>query len=153
MAINIEKHIEMINNLNVSFYFKDIFESEGSYHEFILNNMVCRMIRNSVGCWCGYVGLNSRHVDYENFEAEYIVHGGITWCDFLIVENSEYNSLFWLGFDCAHYGDFSPSYSYEDGKMSNYRNFDYVKNELDKLSKQIYEKSFKHKVEKVLKKL
>ena len=78
----------------------------------------CEAIRNGIGCWCGYVYHQNR--DGAN---EYKIHGGIT---------------FWgterLGFDCGHYGDYSPI-MFHQGR---YRDFPWVKGETESLARQIF---------------
>lgn len=52
---------------------------------------------------CGYIGLPKRHKwhgkDYDKIPIE--VHGGLTFAqkDFII------EGYWWIGFDCAHFGD------------------------------------------------
>lgn len=104
--------------------------------------------------YAGYVGvptthpLDGRHYlisDMSNIE----VHGGITFSG--RTEDKE-SDLYWFGFDCAHYNDYIP-YSEEvrqlfgnglDGLLNRrpteeqpYRNFEFVKNECEKLADQL----------------
>ena len=63
----------------------------------------CKVLRNSqLGTYCGYVKLLQTLQPSEILDlvdaVKQSVHGGITYCD-----GSE------IGFDCAHYGDYSPS--------------------------------------------
>lgn len=67
----------------------------------------CLIKRNpSMGHLCGYVGVNKNHhlfgVGYDGFDIN--VHGGLTFADYWEGEGD----VWWLGFDCAHAGDFIP---------------------------------------------
>lgn len=64
----------------------------------------------SASSWyCGYVGIDKTNdlfeVNYhdDKIEEKIDVHGGVTFSDF----GNQYldKKLWWLGFDCAHYGD------------------------------------------------
>lgn len=76
------------------------------------------VLQTHVGAWCGYVGLPDGHpwhgLDCENTVD---VHGGVTYAE----PDPPSNSLvqlslavevhvpsWWLGFDCAHAGNFVP---------------------------------------------
>lgn len=55
---------------------------------------------------CGYVGIPIGHkyykMNYNDIDIE--CHGGLTYSrDYLIGQNDE--NKWWIGFDCAHYGD------------------------------------------------
>ena len=73
-------------------------------------------VRNSMGAWCGYVGLPPGFwrygVAYDHLPLD--VHGGLTFsdqCHGLIChtpEPGEPDHVWWLGFDCLHYRDTSP---------------------------------------------
>jgi len=69
---------------------------------------VCKVRRNAVGALCGYVRIPFWHEDYKKGERQmedvYTAHGGITY-----VGNMENVFLdWWIGFDCAHLGDYAP---------------------------------------------
>ena len=101
------------------------FEHEG-YH--------CKIQRQEAGILCGYVRLDPKH-PYYNIKpdalslAELDVHGGITYCQ--MCEDG-----FWLGFDCAHYGDLIPLL-YHRGETGVYRDMDYVIKQLKSLVEQL----------------
>lgn len=54
---------------------------------------------------CGYVGFDKDHilynVGYQDLEEIIEVHGGLTFSG----KQEEFKDQWWLGFDCAHYGD------------------------------------------------
>lgn len=83
----------------------------------------CLAVRNmGGGFWCGYVGVPKGHPAYGKgyndvrmHDDEYLgVHGGLTYsntCAGEICHEPEPgrpDDVWWLGFDCAHAGDFSP---------------------------------------------
>lgn len=61
------------------------------------------------------------------------VHGGLTWSGHLPTRRGE--GGYWLGFDCAHYGDLVPSL--DDKLDGTYRTIEYVRKELDCLIQQV----------------
>jgi hypothetical protein len=79
------------------------------------------------------------------------VHGGITYagpCEGVICHvprPGEPDDVWWLGFDMAHGGDFSPGYSKYQGEMwrqgqwETYRNVAYVRGYCERLAEQIVE--------------
>lgn len=121
----------------------------------------CLLHRSPLGAWCGYVGVAEGHPafgqKYDRVDVE--VHGGLTYSSFC--QEVEHESrgvchiplpgrpekVWWLGFDCAHYGDFCPVY---DGKSSKdrglpesyysqktYRDRSYARKETQKLARQL----------------
>lgn len=78
----------------------------------------CLIVRNHTGALCGYVAVPPGHpahgAGYDSVNVD--VHGGLTFanhCDTseraLIChtpEPGEPDDVWWLGFDCAHYGDY-----------------------------------------------
>lgn len=90
----------------------------------------CAIIRNA-GSWHlnGYIGVPVSHPasrrDYE--ELQLSVHGGITY-----VEPADDNDFWWLGFDCAHGGDWT---LYDP--TGTYRTVTYVRKELVNLARQL----------------
>lgn len=85
----------------------------------------CLMVRSThcSGAWCGYVGVTENHPffgkEYHDLE-DIGVHGGLTFagkcqeeqndCEGVChkVAEGENDNIWWFGFDCAHYMDFSP---------------------------------------------
>lgn len=116
--------------------------------------MVCMIHRNSVGALCGYVAVEPGHPWFEKtyWDISADVHGGLTFansCDpqateergiCHVPEPGKPDHVWWLGFDCAHYGDMCPGMGrayLEDQGI--YRDFNYVKSEVEKLAKQVAE--------------
>lgn len=64
----------------------------------------CRVRQTGMGAWCGYVALTPRHPWFNQDYAEIPVdiHGGLTYGE------SEPDGYYWIGFDCAHWGDYIP---------------------------------------------
>lgn len=62
---------------------------------------------NGIGFRCGYVEIPDSHPwyqkDYNAIDAS--VHGGLTYSEQGINENGTPDNTWWIGFDCAHYGD------------------------------------------------
>lgn len=114
----------------------------------------CLIVRNIGGALCGYVGVPESHCafkkEYDNVNVE--IHGGLTFSDFCADTDDEgigichprdgaaNDVVWWLGFDCAHYGDISPlymnSFMFYD-EYATYKNFDYVKSEVQSLAKKL----------------
>jgi hypothetical protein len=132
----------------------------------------CLIVRNHFGALCGYVGLPKGHpwygVEYEDVEVRMthdaltedveFPHGGLTFsgkcstndpergvCH--VVESGEPDDVWWLGFDCAHAFDTVPGLNHVDYGDSEYRNFDYVRVECEKLAALAAMLSAKHGVQ------
>lgn len=84
-------------------------------------------------------------VDLENYDAwaeraraRYICH---------LVPANEPDNVWWFGFDCAHAGDFSPSYGSDLGRPTGwggvveYRDIDYVTEQCRALARQLHARS------------
>jgi len=95
------------------------------------------------GHLCGYVKLPSENFMTEDEINDLDVHGGITF-------NKNTSNGHWVGFDCAHCYDITPStqsikksiaekYAHLGMLWSSYRNFEYVKSEVESLAKQVAE--------------
>lgn len=112
----------------------------------------CLIVRNGSGALCGYVGVDETHpyfqVPYD--DADVAVHGGLTYAGLCqengkvchIVEDGENDKVWWLGFDCAHWNDFSPvvaQYITWDRNYTQYKDVQYVTNEVTNLAKQLSE--------------
>lgn len=112
----------------------------------------CGFVRNYSGALCGYIGFDPKiRIDTDEMD----VHGGITFSseehpgpDNTDVKHIPHN-LHWIGFDCAHGGDFVPSFNriYDDPQINNlfasksfkgiYRNIAFVKAEIQKMKEQL----------------
>lgn len=91
------------------------------------------ILQHKLGHYCGYVGVPKSHPFYKrgcDSLQNIIVHGGLTFSGFFPACDTD---TWWLGFDCAHAGDFVPSLGM-DGAV---RDLDFVVQELKKLSAQI----------------
>lgn len=72
----------------------------------------CVVLFTNMGHRCGYVGISANNKFYEKKDKEDILssHGGITFAGRLELDDERVSeSLWWLGFDCAHAGD-KPDY-------------------------------------------
>lgn len=107
--------------------------------------LICLLLRNAAGAWCGYVGLpeghkycgeDSRTVDWELEDGP---HGGVTYSR----EPNEYVGYtpddgpapsWYVGFDCGHVGDATPRTSFS---WAEYRTFEYAVEQATKLASQL----------------
>jgi hypothetical protein len=113
----------------------------------------CLAVRHGhYGHWCGYVGVADGHPAYEkhydSVDLSRGVHGGLTFSEACqpndsedrgichIPADSEPDHVWWLGFDCAHYGDLSPS-GRDYHRDGSYRTLKYVKSECRSLAAQL----------------
>lgn len=116
----------------------------------------CLIHRGPSGALCGYVGVPPGHkfhgLGYSEVEPDPSVHGGLTFasaCDETPRPNGggichiplpgRPADVWWLGFDCAHSGDFCPAYSREFSGWESYRHLAYVKHEVANLARQLAE--------------
>src|SRR5262249_44757906 len=83
----------------------------------------CLAVRHpTMGNWCGYVGVAEGHSyfgkEYEHEDVNVDCHGDLTFSDFCHQDDKEHGichrpdpgepeRVWWLGFDCAHGGDYS----------------------------------------------
>ncbi|MDP1712918.1 MAG: hypothetical protein Q8K86_10740 [Candidatus Nanopelagicaceae bacterium] len=83
-----------------------------------------------LGHLCGYVLIPRGHPwfekEYDAIHAD--VHGGLTYS-----RQETATEEWWIGFDCGHAGDFTPSYS----RSGSYRTVRYVKKECERLALQV----------------
>jgi hypothetical protein len=116
-----------------------------------LTGLPCLALRSASGYWCGYVGVPAGHCYFDAGydEVPLMVHGGPTlsgWCDpgegvrrICHDVESEEPEVYWLGFDCAHVGDYIPYFGFAFGEGGEYRDLDYVRKECASLARQILE--------------
>jgi hypothetical protein len=102
------------------------------------------------GHLCGYIGLPQDCAawgeDWEDLDkqGQFNVHGGITYCSLEVLwtdlkpEDPRLKDTQWVGFDCAHVGDYSPWLGNSFGNEV-YRTHEYVKGEVESLAAQFLE--------------
>lgn len=115
------------------------------------------VVRNRFGVWCGYVGLplDHRHhgMDYDHIDVE--VHGGLNFAsddrtldEMAGIRPNPQPGMWWVGFDCGHAGDHTPSLDYMLAKLGHphlpglgwpevYRTIDYAVAETLHLARQL----------------
>jgi hypothetical protein len=138
----------------------DRFEWQHAGYACLLTRSAC------LGNLCGYVGIDRSHPDYEvpygDIDEEIDVHGGLTYAakcqgDICHVPAPGMpDDVWWLGFDCAHAYDLSPGLIAREREMARrnakltamfervppgwgetYRDFAYVKAEVESLAEQL----------------
>lgn len=93
------------------------------------------ILRNGMGCLCGYISVPSTHPwygrHYDDIDAK--VHGGLTYSN----KDRVFEDLWQVGFDCAHAGDLIPMMAkIIDLPDDTYRDINFVKNEIRNLAEQ-----------------
>lgn len=107
------------------------------------------------GHWCGYVAVPPGHpwhcVDLTSWDEgtpSPRVHGGITYAEKCLGQvchapaPGEPDDVWWVGFDCAHYQDYSPADLEFDARFGFaspgdvYRDAAYVRAEVERLARQ-----------------
>jgi hypothetical protein len=117
----------------------------------------CLIVRNTLGVLCGYVGVPEGHWAYLRHydDVPVDVHGGLTFSDKCqggdetraICHIADDDRVWWLGFDCAHAGDYMPKTESFFRKAIEhlpygipsdvYRDFAYVTQEVESLARQL----------------
>lgn len=71
---------------------------------FVYRGFPCLVVMTDMGHRCGYVGVGDQHplfgVNYDDITI--LCHGGLTYGGFMDDMDPQ---TYWLGFDCAHFGD------------------------------------------------
>lgn len=120
-------------------------------------NLDCMIVRNLMGALCGYVGMkpDTRLYGLSYDEVNFLidsnslenVHGGLTYgaqCNGLLICHAPDpgcpDHVYWLGFDCLHAFDGCPGYKQDNfwPEDRKYRNFAYVKREVESLAQQLW---------------
>lgn len=127
-------------------------------------DLPCLAVRNHMGAWCGYVGVDKRHplfgIEYDQDERATAldVHGGLTFSDVCqpgpesrsichLPAEGEPDHVWWLGFDCGHGFDVipqmlqtAPSLYRECAGISHpqYRTLSYVQEQCAHLAAQLH---------------
>lgn len=104
----------------------------GEYKELTIEGKDCIIYRHPVhGTLNGYLKVDEK-ISMDEAEEQFSVHGGISIVGDLAFISPEIKG-YWIGFDCNHAFDWSlQSYFIKE----EYRNYDYVFSELNKLVKQ-----------------
>lgn len=109
----------------------------------------CLIVRNPVmGNLCGYVGVPEGHPEFGKGydDVPVNVHGGLTYADGCAGPicheplPGRPDTVWWLGFDCAHAFDLAPGmikHAPELARLGTYRTFDYVVSEVQSLARQL----------------
>ena len=106
----------------------------------------CLIRRNSMGVWCGYVGVPPGHPAFEQGydDVDVDVHGGLTFADPIDTAKNHpefATELWWLGFDCGHAWDLMPGlvkYQLSVSTDDKYRDVDFVRAETTSLAQQLF---------------
>lgn len=118
---------------------------EGNEKSFKYLGYECRIIRiDGLGHLCGYVRIPKTNRIYKKEFGDYpisdlLVHGGVTFTGNRFDDND-----WWIGFDCAHFGDLVPGSGYT-ATGTTYKDMDYVTKEIKNLVNQILEFEKKEK--------
>lgn len=113
----------------------------------------CLAVRNWMGAWCGYVGVDESHQLYKQDcnAVDVEVHGGLTYSDFCqkhgdgeegevichIPEAGEPDNVWWFGFDCSHSADQTPYHLKHGISGGTYRTLEYIQQECRSLALQL----------------
>jgi len=124
------------------------WQDEADRCEWRYDGFPCLIVRGSVGALCGYVAVppghpwHGAHCD----SVDVAVHGGLTYsgrCGGNICHEpmpGESHDAYWLGFDCAHFGDVLPALARVDGRPffdgMTYKDMRFVIVEVEKLARQ-----------------
>lgn len=131
------------------------WQDEPDRVEFKHHGFPCLLRRAPSGGWCGYVAVAPGHpwhgIEPRYDEAE--VHGGVSFTGACsgeichVPEPGEPDDVWWIGFDCNHYGDVGPA---DDaywrsigrpefavpGRHSSYKTVAYARAETERLAEQ-----------------
>jgi len=128
------------------------WDQEDNRVDFKHAGTACFIKRNHLGVWCGYVSVAKTHpaygLDYDaiNEKFAFDVHGGLTYTEKCqgelchVPEPGDPSDVWWLGFDCGHTFDLTPSMDFLGLPMSEYnvyRDQKYVTEETKKLAEQV----------------
>jgi hypothetical protein len=143
------------------------WDDEPDRVDFVHAGFACLLHRGPLGHWCGYVGVPREHPAYgQSYDAADVdVHGGLTYANRCagaichVPAPGMPDDVWWLGFDCGHAGDYTPSmgrwwgtgYPFPDAKydhdvamaavedwtIEKYRTVAYVRAETERLATQL----------------
>lgn len=119
-----------------------LIAEEGNEHRWTYRGIECEVKRfENTGHWCGYVRIPDGHPwrhfprSYDDLPVE--VHGGLTY------RRDREEDGYWIGFDCGHAGDLTPSYLLQEDLPATpmpgdvYRTRAYTEAECQELADQI----------------
>jgi hypothetical protein len=111
------------------------------------DGLVMAAARGSGGAWCGYLGIPKTMANAYDHAKGVRVHGGLTYegtesprslstttVMALSVSGHEM-PVFWIGFDCAHFGDLVPEHGWSEGGI--YRDLEFVRGEIQRMADQV----------------
>lgn len=142
------------------------WDSEPDRVDFEHAGFACLLHRGPMGQWCGYVGVPATHPAYAKpySDVDVDVHGGLTYANRCqgaichVPKPGMSDDVWWLGFDCAHAGDFTPHTNKYHGaypwplkpydhaeamaavdrwEVEKYRTVEYVRTETERLAEQL----------------
>jgi hypothetical protein len=107
------------------------WQNEPDRVEFEHEGFPCLILRTQLGHLCGYVAVSPNHPDYNKDynDVNVKVHGGLTYAGMCsghichVPKEGEPDNVYWLGFDHAHCGDYSP-FSYKYGGPSRFKDWE-----------------------------
>lgn len=130
------------------------WDDEPDLVEFEYLGFPCKIVRNPEGILLGYVGVKKGCPLFEKPQVEIdealSMYGGCTYSGFKDEPETDqacffkHKNIFWIGFDCWHFGDCMPEYmhllkSRSKIYQSNYKNIQFVTDELKNLCEQLKE--------------
>ena len=152
MANEIERKYLTIEKLDLADrdrWVRGIWDHEPDKAVWRHQDKICMIVRNNFGALCGYAGVLKDHALFDAHydddalkEVSWSIHGMLTYsgrcggnvCH--VADREEEEEVYWFGFDCAHTCDFIPLYSLKDS-THDYKDFEYVAREVEKLSEQL----------------
>lgn len=110
---------------------------EGDEKHFEYKGYRCRISRvgkEYSGHLCGYIEIPTWHALYEmdydeierRFNYELPAHGGLTFSGYV-------QGRYWIGFDCAHFGDLRPFSRFVSNECEGYRDMNYVESNIKQI--------------------
>lgn len=111
------------------------------------DGLVRAAARGGDGAWCGYLGLPLAMALAYDHAKGVRVHGGMTYegtespgslttAVFMALSVSEREMpVFWIGFDCSHFGDLVPEHGWGEGGV--YRDLEFVRGEIQRMVDQV----------------
>lgn len=130
----------------------ELIKKEGDIKVFEYKGFECYVMRNPVFLNLnGYVRIPETHplykVNYYDFTYDLDIHGGLSYSESFLLQNG-YDTGWYIGFDCAHFGDYLPNFNYvfQDYECDElvYRTMEYVENELKRLVDQLIQIEEEH---------